>query len=851
MATADGGQKKGDAFAETLQGAVEEAHRESGADIVALYPFDGEAETFYAPVAIGLGEGAVVNALSDMNDQWRRYQTDKTQGKVPDDVTPGLYGSNAWLLATRRPLIAADATRDVDSSFVRRNRVYSVVGLPLLDRGRVVALLYLNYTDKDGHERIDVSDAAYQDKLTALAASVGATVDTARRDAEAAMLRSLSDLIGMFAASPSSTSTSQDRIGGALGLVIAATGFDAAALYAPDDSGSLVLGAARGCPSLASSSFVLGPTPLVNAVRDNTLRALLAQDDLVPVIATAPRGQTGQGVLVLADRDAFALQRRIPSSLLVLQTATDLLGERLRSERLIEELDETNRTLGAVTRLSTRLLQPGSSQEAAQRAAVAALTDPSLPELDFEFAVLFQLESSSDGRLVVSSSVGATASTTIDSVSDGTPGATRRMPRWVSASTGVRHLDPHDVVAYAATRRRAVVVAALDRPDDDHFITGYPEALLERMDAKLLAPDGATSGHVHVVRLRESADRAPLHTGGESDSKAIYRVTDEITLDAALFASYGHGSLVRVFVPFGADESGTRATGVLEAGFHISHENKLERMQIEALRACAATIASTIETARLYEDVAGRARQLEIVTEVGRAIAGSIDLDQTLALVARNMTRSVDASICLIALLDEDGSAWYGAAASDSEALWRQRRVERPTPSIVFEVADRGQPLVVEDAENDPLVSAHVARILGIQSLMVLPLLTGEGEALGVVFLGQRDRRRVFTTAEVQRSPLRRRRAAHSERRHPSRLWPMGAEGLPASPFTQGLLQLPHARRRVGKSRAARSLSRGRARRAGQRRPVLLGLAGRTRARRAGARARAELLRHHLHRHAG
>ena len=44
---------------------------------------------------------------------------------------------------------------------------------------------------------------------------------------------------------------------------------------------------------------------------------------------------------------------------------------------------------------------------------------------------------------------------------------------------------------------------------------------------------------------------------------------------------------------------------------------------------------------------------------------------------AGNRARAVDASLCLIALLEEDGSAWYGAAASDAEDVWRQRRVER------------------------------------------------------------------------------------------------------------------------------------------------------------------------------
>jgi GAF domain-containing protein len=249
--------------------------------------------------------------------------------------------------------------------------------------------------------------------------------------------------------------------------------------------------------------------------------------------------------------------------------------------------------------------------------------------------------------------------------------------------------------------------------------------------------------------LREAADRAPLR--GESAEGGTYRVTDDFTLNAGLFERFGHTSLVRVFVPFGTDETGERATGVLEAGFHVAREKRLERVQIEALRACAATIAVAVENARLYEDVTRRARELEIVNEVSRAIATSIDLEQTLSLISRNISRAVDASICLIALLDEDGSAWHGAAASDQEDVWRQRRVERPEPSIVFDVTDRGKPLVVEDAEHHPLVSQYVARLFGIRSLVALPLMTGD-VPLGAVILGERHKQRVFTPEEVERA---------------------------------------------------------------------------------------------------
>src|SRR5579875_2986369 len=118
-------------FTTTLRQSVERMRETSGADIVALYPYDEETETFYAPVALGLPEGDPVRALPDMADQWRRFQTDKIEGKIPEDLLPTHYGPNAWLLATRRPLVSTDAVHEVDGSFIRRHKVQAIVGLPL------------------------------------------------------------------------------------------------------------------------------------------------------------------------------------------------------------------------------------------------------------------------------------------------------------------------------------------------------------------------------------------------------------------------------------------------------------------------------------------------------------------------------------------------------------------------------------------------------------------------------------------------------------------------------------------------------------------------------------------------
>lgn len=738
-------------FNAVLQESVARILQESGADIVALYPYDEETDSFYAPLAGGLSEGDVVYSLPDLADQLRRFRADEAQGKIPPDLTPASYGPNAWLLATCRPLISTDAPHEVDSSFIRRNKIQAVVGLPLLVGSRVVGLLYLNFVDRPDDEQPDITTAPFLEQVQRAADEIALALDSARHAEEANILRAVSDLVGGFAALPPSSEdpgAAVRQMEQALHRILTAARLGVAALYVPNPAGTrLTLLAVQGCPALLQQAGMLPLAGPEEIVRDDTLVRALADHNLHAIAALKARGLGNKGMLVLADHDALALQRRLPSEQMLLQTATDLLGVMLNTEHLVDDLGELNRTLGAVTRLSRRLLQPGATQEQALHTAVSALTDPTLPELDFEFANIFLLEGTPNGGLAVHSSAGATNSPNVQSSLDEAPGAHgHRVPTW--AAPGYRVLDRQDIVGYVAQRQRPVVVEALEA-GNEMFVEGYPEALLSRKQAPIIAADGSISGHVRAVRLREAADRARLHS---DDSEAgAYRITDDFTLNAELFNAYGHGSLVRVFVPFGSDGGADRATGVLEAGFHISREQRLERMQVEALRACAATVAVAVETARLYEDVTRRARQLEIVNEVSRAIATSIDLEQTLVLIARNMVRAVDTSVCLIALLEEDGSAWYGAASSDQEDVWRQRRVERPEASIVFDVADRQRPLAVEDALNHDLVSPYMARLLGIRSLVALPLETGDG-AIGAVILGQRDRPRLFTTEEVERA---------------------------------------------------------------------------------------------------
>lgn len=753
----------GNAFTGVLRVALDRVREVSAADVIALYPYDAETDSFFAPLALGLGESDLARALPDITDQLRRFRLDEAQGKIPEELLPSHYGPHAWLLAMRRPLITLDAYHEADSTFVRRNKIQSIVALPLLIADRVVGLLYLNYVQADKRrKRIDVTDAGYLERVQETATSVAAQIDVALRADEAATLRTIGTLVRDLCVPPETIESNDasakpaSRTGtgvhGALQEIATVADFDCAALYgAALGSPRFSLVAAYGTSSLAEGAPAITVGAVDEMKSDEALVQALAQDGLYSAAVLAPHAGASQVALVVADRDAYAIHRHPPSIHAVLQTAAELIQNLVDNTHLLEALGESNRTLGAVTRLSNRLLQPGATQEDVLRSAAASLTDPALPELDFEFANLFLLGATPRGEIEVLENAGATTSAEIDSFPDdgppGVAGATRRVPRW--AGKGRRRLGPRDILTYVATRHRPMIVAARDRQDDP-FIGGYVEEQIERIDAPITRYDGATIGQVHAARLRSAADRSPVQNVATRDS--VYHLTDEFTLDAELFAEHNHHELVRIFMPFGHDETGERATGVLEAGYHISRKTRLERVQIEALRACVATVAVAVETARLYEDQMHRARQLEIINEVSRTIATSIDLEQTLHRVALNMARSVDASDCLIALMEEDDSSWYGAAASASDDTWRTRRVERSERSIVFEVVDEQRPVVVEDALNHPLVSNYFARLLNIRSLVALPLLAGDAGAIGAVLLTQNDRTRIFTPEEVEQA---------------------------------------------------------------------------------------------------
>ncbi|TME09923.1 MAG: GAF domain-containing protein [Chloroflexi bacterium] len=728
-------------LASVLRGVIAEMQQASKADIVSIFLYDEAARRYFAPFATGQPQESLLDSLADMSEQLARYTADAGAGKVPDDLGIHNYGSTVWLTVTRQKLVARDAPSEIDSTFVRRYQVLSTFGLPLVAGDRLLGLIYLNY-----RTRTNEPDDARVEELERLAGLEAATIESGLAAAERSALEGLGRLTSLLTAASGDARTDMKELRRVMSIALAdlllASELDAAAIYqfAPHRT-SLELVTAHA-PIAAPSRVERAAGAEWEAALKSAVAEITSPADLHPVaIYALGSSREPHGYLVVLSRDRLATVRRAPATDVLLRAGAELIGGVLAGQRLVHGLEQGNRLLGALGNMTSAMLRPGSSRKAVIEAVVGHLTDASVPEFDFNFATVYLLEERPDETAVVRLAAGAATTGAIEAAETSSvsgPHQTRRVPRWALEED--RELASDDVLVYVARTWRTVIVGSLPTPgsaDHAEVVSGAIPGASRWTEVPVVRTNGWVVATVSACLLGEADTN-------EDTSRPPFTLAGEV------FEKGGHADLIRIFVPFGMDP-GRHATGVLEVGYHRSYERRPDWGQIEALRAAAGQVASAVETARLYEDAQRHAEQLELSADVSRAIASSIDLDQTLTLVAQNLARLVDASTCQIALYEEDQEGWYGAAASDHEDLWRRQRGERSQPSFLFDVLDHGEPLAIEDAEAAEQVPHSYVKAFGVRSLLALPLVA-DGQPIGAAILAERDRQHAFTPEEVQRA---------------------------------------------------------------------------------------------------
>ncbi len=150
----------------------------------------------------------------------------------------------------------------------------------------------------------------------------------------------------------------------------------------------------------------------------------------------------------------------------------------------------------------------------------------------------------------------------------------------------------------------------------------------------------------------------------------------------------------------------------------------------ELTQLLAAQAAVAIENARLYESSTRWLRQLQMLNEIGTALASEIELEPLLALVASRLRELVDARLVLIAL--PRGGAMTVAAAEGEAAYGVVGMQLEFGGSKAGRVLERRRSERVDSVLEDPEVDQQAARRIGVLSALYVPLIA-RGQAIGVV----------------------------------------------------------------------------------------------------------------------
>jgi signal transduction histidine kinase len=154
----------------------------------------------------------------------------------------------------------------------------------------------------------------------------------------------------------------------------------------------------------------------------------------------------------------------------------------------------------------------------------------------------------------------------------------------------------------------------------------------------------------------------------------------------------------------------------------------------ELTQLLAAQAAVAIENTRLYDTSNRWLRHLESLNEIGEALAGELELESLLGLVARRLRDLVHARLVLIALpgpgfqglriaaADGEGSDAYGLVGMELEL----------GGSKTGRVLQRARSERVDSVLDDPEIDQQAARRMGVRSALYVPLVV-QARPIGVV----------------------------------------------------------------------------------------------------------------------
>jgi serine phosphatase RsbU (regulator of sigma subunit)/pSer/pThr/pTyr-binding forkhead associated (FHA) protein len=135
---------------------------------------------------------------------------------------------------------------------------------------------------------------------------------------------------------------------------------------------------------------------------------------------------------------------------------------------------------------------------------------------------------------------------------------------------------------------------------------------------------------------------------------------------------------------------------------------------------------------------------LTLISKVGIALLGSTSFEETLQILASLVFEAVPAERCVIMLRDEENSDKLKievAKIRGSKEVLDEVRISR---TVIEEVTKNGKSVLTSDAQHDPRFASQTMALLGIRSVLAVPLSVGT-EVFGLIYADSPTYETTFT----------------------------------------------------------------------------------------------------------
>jgi len=193
--------------------------------------------------------------------------------------------------------------------------------------------------------------------------------------------------------------------------------------------------------------------------------------------------------------------------------------------------------------------------------------------------------------------------------------------------------------------------------------------------------------------------------------------------------------------------------GEAEFGEQISDgpQRRYSDAEVALAYALASETAMGLENAELFAEARGRVEELSLLNEVGRTVAGSLDLARVLSEGARAVRQILGATHGHVFLLDaERRELRLGATTIEGPSDLHALREPLDGSTLPALAARERRPLAVHDTAEPGGADVATATAHGVRALLAAPLLFHD-EPVGVLVVSQYGAPRRFTPAEIER----------------------------------------------------------------------------------------------------